>query len=122
MKKILLFMILTLTFQAYAGPKISESSNAGFLYGFLTTIENAKNAGDGVLIVSADVNCSKHLKSDQYFCMSDVGGITGDIAKLVYESFSKNTEETFDLAIVRRGTVTCLSVEESNKLPRFNCY
>jgi hypothetical protein len=114
--------LLTYSLTTLAGPKITDSRTSGLLYGFLTTIENAQNAGDGVLIVSADLSCSKHKINEQYYCMSDVGGITGDIAKSVYLSFPEETEEIFDQVTVRRGSVGCTSIEESGKAPLFNCF
>ena len=126
-KIILALSVLLLSAQSYAGPKITDVRQGGFLYGFLTSIEDAQNAGDGVLIVAADISCTKHKSSDptavdSYYCMGEVGGITGDLAQLVYQSFKASTEEKQDDITIRSGTVACASIEESGQAPRFNCY
>ncbi len=116
------FALLTISLSAQAGPIISDSRQAGFLFGFLTTIESTQNAGDGALIVSADFSCTKHLLSEQYYCMSDIGGITGDIASIVYESFPEKSEEFFDDIIKRHGNVSCVSFEKADSAVQFNCF
>ncbi|WP_413612317.1 hypothetical protein [Bdellovibrio sp. HCB-110] len=123
MKKVFLaFIALVLTSQAHASLKLQDERQGGLLYGFLTMVESAQNGGDGVLLVSAEISCTMHNNNNQYYCMSDVGGITGEIAELVYKSFPIDTEENVDSVTIRRGSVTCASIEESGKVPRFNCY
>ncbi|WP_413569453.1 hypothetical protein ACLWBD_02805 [Bdellovibrio sp. HCB117] len=122
MKKIVLAIAtLALTLQAHAELKITDPAKGGLLFGFLATMESPQNAGDGVLLVSADVSCALH-KNKQVYCMSSEGGITGEIAEELYLSFSPKSEEQFDDVTVRRGHVACASIEESGKAPRYNCF
>lgn len=125
--KNVIFALLVASFSISAqAVTVKESRAAGLLYGFLSTIEQPQNAGDGVLIVSAEISCTKHsaqnsVTSDSYYCMAEVGGITGDLAESVYSQLSKKSEENFDGITVRSGNASCFSVEAPGKAPRFEC-
>lgn len=125
--KNLIFTILVASFSFSAqAVTVKESRAARLLYGFLSTIEQPQNAGDGILIVSADISCTKHtaqsiVASDSYYCIAEVGGIAGDLAETVYSQLSKKSEEVFDNVTVRTGTASCMSVETAGKAPRFEC-
>lgn len=115
-------LVFFLSMQAHAKLKIDDSRQGAMVYGFLSTLASPQNAGDGVLLVSAEVSCSLHKGNGQHYCMSDVGGITGDIAATLYQSFSKDAQEDFGEVTLRSGVVSCASIEESGKAARFNCY
>lgn len=124
---LILIATIALTMQAQARVNIKDSRTAGLMYGFLSVLSQPENAGDGVLVVSAEVTCNEQkssnpTRSDSYYCMADIGGITGDIAQTVYESLGTKGQESFDDGITaRKGQVSCSSVEASGKAPRFSC-
>ncbi len=105
---------------------IKDTRAAGLLYGFLSAIEQPQNAGDGVLIATADLSCSKVISkspvvSDSYECTIDIGGISGDLAQTVFSQLPAASQENFDGISVRTGTASCFSIEVSGKAPRFEC-
>ena len=127
MKRVIFALfIAVISISAQADVTVKESRAAGLLYGFLSTIEQPQNAGDGVLIVSAEIVCTKHVAqskvaSDSYYCMADIGGITGDLAESVYLQLPKKLEQNIDDITVRTGNASCFSVEETGKAARFEC-
>lgn len=127
MKQTLILMAtIALTLQAQARLDMKDSRMAGLMYGFLSVLAQPENAGDGVLVVTSEVSCNEQKStnptiSNSYYCMADIGGITGDVAEKVYNSMTTKGQESFDNITVRTGNVTCNSVELSGKAPRFSC-
>ncbi len=115
-------IVLAFSLQANAKLNIDDSRQGALVYGFLATLTSPQNAGDGVLVVSADVSCTLHKSSAQHYCMSDVGGITGDVAGTLFESFSDKSQEEFGDVSLRSGAVTCASIEKDGKAPTYTCY
>ncbi|MFN3698118.1 MAG: hypothetical protein ACK4VO_11830 [Pseudobdellovibrio sp.] len=122
MKKLLITsMILLFSAQSFASLRLTHAE-AGLVYAFVNTVSaDLQNAGDGVLVNSALISCTKHESNEQYYCMSDIGGLTGDIAKKLYNSMSKSTEENLDGVVLRNGNISCSSVSKNNKAETYKC-
>lgn len=122
MKKLFITsLVLLFSAQSFASLKLTNAE-AGLVYAFVNTVSSdLQNAGDGVLVNSALINCTKHESNEQYYCMSDIGGLTGDIAKKLYNSMSKSTEQNMDGIVLRNGDINCSSVSLNNKAETYKC-
>jgi len=122
MKKIFITsLVLLFSAQSFASLKLTNAE-AGLVYAFVNTLsKELQNAGKGVFINSALVSCTKHESNEQFFCMSGIGGLTGDIAKKLYNSMSESTEQNIDGLITREGDITCSSLAKEAQAEAYKC-